>query len=95
VLALAGIALAASAVVLLAGVLRPRLGTSGFVRYAALTESGIAEAFARQSPTESILDLRFLSVLVLVRQRRLRLAIDLLIVGLVLIGFALGVAVIA
>ncbi|WP_067801365.1 Pycsar system effector family protein [Actinomadura formosensis] len=94
VLALAGVALAASAVVLLAGVLRPRLGGSGFVRYAAMTSAEIGEAFDRWAPHHPINDLRFLSGLVLVKQRRLRWAIDLLITGLVLIGIALGAAVI-
>ncbi|TYB38407.1 Pycsar system effector family protein [Actinomadura chibensis] len=95
VLALAGVALAASAVVLLVGVLRPRLGTSGFVRYAVMTPAQITTAFAGWTPNETSTDLRFLSELVLVKQRRLRRAIDLLIVGLVLVGIALGVAVIA
>lgn len=94
-LALAGLALAASAVVLLAGVLRPRLGTTGFMRYAAMTLEEITGTFDRWSPHRTINDLRFLSGLVLVKQRRLRLAIDLLITGLVLIGIALGVAVVA
>ncbi|WP_242911458.1 hypothetical protein [Actinomadura terrae] len=95
VLALAGLALAASAVVLLAGVLRPRLGVGGFVRYAVMTPEAIAQRFATRAPEVAVADLQFLSYLVLVKQQRLKVAIDLLTVGLVLIGLALGVAVIA
>jgi hypothetical protein len=94
VLAGAGIALAVSAVILLAGVLRPRLGTSGFMAYASMSSEEIEDLFAYEVSSLAD-DLRFLSCLVRGKQLRLRRAVDLLTAGLVLIGVALIVAVAA
>ena len=101
-LAAAGVLLAASAVVILAGILRPRLGKTGFCRWAEMTPAEITHLFrggtagtqsqvAELQPT----DLAVLSGLVRVKQGRLRVAVDLLITAIVLIAVALVVKAVA
>lgn len=91
-LVLAGTALAAAAVVLLASVLRPRFGPTGFNRYAAMSEYQIRDLLEKRTgdqDTERARDLHILSVLARRKNRRLRLAVDLIIAAVVLIALGM------
>jgi hypothetical protein len=97
-LATAGIALAAAAVLLLAGVLRPRLGTTGFLKYAGQTAPTIRRDL-RLNPQgveeHQAHELLVLSQIARAKNVRLQRAVDLMVAGLVLVGIALVVAVVA
>ncbi|MDL4777871.1 Pycsar system effector family protein [Actinomadura xylanilytica] len=105
-LAAAGLALAAAAVVLLAGILRPRLGRGGFNLWAGLSVEQIERLFTvgHLGPEDgrslavgwlAPADLHVLSVLVQRKQRLLRIAVDLLAVAVALIAVALIVGAVA
>jgi Family of unknown function (DUF5706) len=94
-LVIAGVALAAAAVVLLATVLRPRFGPTGFNRYAVMTATQIRallETHTGDEDTDRARDLYILSSFARRKNRRLRLAVDLIIaaVALVALGMAMG-----
>lgn len=90
-LGLAGVLLVTAAIVLLVGVLRPRLGSTGFRRYARMTSAQIDLHFRQpQSPAE---DLRVLSVICDAKNRLLRRAVDLTACGVALIGLAVAAGV--
>lgn len=94
--------LAIAAVVMLVAILRPRLGTSGFQRWSAMTPRQIERMFTvgYHDPNPGTVhdrvqvsslqpaDLHFLSALVAKKQGWLRHAIDFMVGGLVLIGIA-------
>ncbi|RAY16374.1 hypothetical protein DPM19_05710 [Actinomadura craniellae] len=97
-LAAAGIALAAAAVLLLAGVLRPRLGCTGFLRYATQSAPEIRRGLMLLNPhgveEHQATELLVLSRIARAKNVRLRRSVDLMTAGLVLVGAALlaGVA---
>lgn len=94
-LAGAGGALAASTVVLLAAILRPRLGRTGFNRYAERTPEEICKLLNdSDDDTDRARDLEILSHIARSKNRRLRMAVDLIVVAVVLL-LASGVASIA
>jgi hypothetical protein len=91
----AGATLAAAAVVLLATVLRPRFGPTGFNRYAAMTATQIRtllETRTGDEDTDRARDLHILSAFARRKNRRLRLAVDLITaaVALIALGMAIG-----
>jgi hypothetical protein len=107
ILAAAGVAFTAAVLVLLLTVLRPRLGTAGWCRYAAMTaeQAGhLAEHGRHGSPECAVqaddfgpADLLALARIADAKFRRLRLAVDLLAAGVVLLcagmlAAALGVS---
>jgi hypothetical protein len=86
---------------LLLTVLRPRLGTSGFCRWARLSADEIRGGGWRDAPegvtgqrtahtadAQDAETLRALSVIAVTKYRRLRLAVDLAAAGVVLLGAA-------
>jgi len=90
-LGLAGVLLVAATVALLLGVLRPRLGSTGFRRYARMSPSQIGSLFHQDhehSQHDQAEDLQVLSRICDVKNRRLRHAVDLIASGLALIGLA-------
>lgn len=90
-LGLAGVLLVTAAIVLLLGVLRPRLGSTGFRRYTHMTAAQIDLHFQQpQSPSE---DLRILSTICDAKNRLLRRAVDLTACGVALIGLAVAAGV--
>jgi Pycsar effector protein len=92
----AGLLLAAAVVVLLAGVLRPRLGATGFCRWARLSAAAVvAELGEVDQAHHAANELVVLSRITVVRQRTLRRAVDLLTGGVTLIGCATVAGVIA
>ncbi|RSN53317.1 Pycsar system effector family protein [Actinomadura sp. WAC 06369] len=95
----AGLVLAAAAVVLLACVLRPRLGASGFRRWVAMDAVQVADCHmeADQDLITSwqCEDLVVLSRICDRKNRRLRLAVDLIAFGVLLIAAGVVVGVIA
>jgi hypothetical protein len=98
--ALAGLVFGASVLVLLLTVLRPRLGTSGFCRWARLSADEIrggwrdaaegvtGQRTAHAADAQDAETLRALSVIAVTKYRRLRLAVDLAAAGVVLLGAA-------
>jgi hypothetical protein len=93
-----GVAMACAAVLLLAGVLRPRLGSTGFLRYAGQTVTEIRydlpdseNGVERHQASE----LQVLSRIARAKNRKLQRAVDLMVAGLVLVGVALVVGVVA
>lgn len=89
----AGAALAAAAVVLLTMVLRPRFGPTGFNRYAVMTSDQIRKALETGSDDGDAgrtRDLHILSTFARRKNRRLRLAVDLIVIAVVLITLAMG-----
>lgn len=91
-LAVAGVALAAAAVVLLATVLRPRFGPTGFNLYATMTAGQIRhlmQTCVGDDATCRARDLRILSSFARTKNRRLRLAVDLIIAAVVLIALGM------
>jgi Pycsar effector protein len=97
VLGAAGLVLAAASIVLLVGVLRPRLGSTGFRRYAAMDTDQIRDLFTDLASTHTHQatrclesgELKVLSQFAATKYLRLRLAVDLIAVGVVLTGFGL------
>jgi Family of unknown function (DUF5706) len=86
-LATAGIALATAAVVLLGTVLRPRFGPT-FCRFAAMTSTEICSLLGGRAGADDIdraRDLEVLSGIARTKNRRLRLAVDLIVTALALI----------
>lgn len=97
-LAAAGLALTGAAVLLLVMVLRPRLGSTGFCRWADTAPDEIQSLFRARPYRVAELqpaDLHFLSVLVLRKQRWFRRAVDLVVLGLALVWAALVAGVVA
>ena len=108
--ALAGLALAAAVLVVLLA-LRPRLGSAGFCRWAAMSESDVrlscwredtdriggfaAVEAARTAASAEVETLHALSVIAMAKYRRLRLAGDLAAAGVVLLAAAAVAGVIA
>jgi xanthine/uracil permease len=91
-LVVSGVALAAAAVVLLATVLRPRFGPTGFNRYAVMTATQIRtllESSAGDEDTDRARDLNILSGIARTKNRRLRMAVDLIITAVVLIALGM------
>lgn len=90
-LAVAGVCLAAS-VVLAGRVLRPRLGHhTGFYRWASMTHREVAGNVSDQAGCRlehAAIELALLANIAMTKFRLLRWAVDLLIVGLVLVGAA-------
>lgn len=87
-LAAAGLVLTAATVLLLSGVLRPKLGPTGFRFWAALPPEEIAAEIAARDdlgPSE----LHVLSKICNTKNIRLRLAVDLIVVAVGLIGVGL------
>ncbi|WP_019635080.1 Pycsar system effector family protein [Actinomadura atramentaria] len=91
VLAAAGITLTAAAIVLLQGVLRPQVGGRGWSQWADLSPVEIEDLFADPIEVAEIgpSDLHILAGIVRRKQRRLRVACDLLVVALALVAVAL------
>lgn len=94
-LGIAGVLLAFATVKLLS-VLRPRLGSTGFRRYAAMTRDQVEQFLARVDPAEvEVEDLQVLSSIVNRKYVGLRHAVDLILFAVVLVAVALLVGVIA
>lgn len=102
-LAAAGVVLATATLVLLS-VLRPQLGSTGFRRYAAMTPAQVSAMFMVRSPFNpdrqgngasadvdgiDAEDLQVLSQITDRKYRSLRLAVDLTMVAIVFMAFAL------
>lgn len=96
ILALAGLILAAATMLLLAGVLRPRLGTTGFRYWARLDPTTIAEQVTKPGASVRLgtADLQTLAKICDAKYTRLRWAVDLIIgaVGLIGVGLVVGIA---
>jgi hypothetical protein len=101
----AGAVMAAATMVLLLAVLRPRLGSTGFRRYAVMSGNELADLFTRGRSTPAagavlatsleIEDLQVLSQIVNRKFLGLRLAVDLIAFSVLLMTVALLAGVIA
>lgn len=96
-LAAAGVALMAAAVLLLR-ILRPRLGPVGFCQYASMTSDDVRRVLLQEAVDARrhwAGQLIVLSRIAKTKNRRIQRAVDLLVVGLALIAAALIAGVIA
>ena len=90
---IAGIAVACAAVLLLATVLRPRLGPTGFNRYSTMTSAQICALLKTGTGADAdrAKDLEILSRFARVKNLRYRLALDLTVTGVALIALAMAI----
>jgi hypothetical protein len=88
-LAAAGLLLAVAAVLLL-WILRPRMGRTGWCRWAHLDAQSITVAFTRgDAAVRAADDLHVLSAITMAKQIRLRRAVDLLVAAVAVVAAAL------